>query len=226
MTSFDGTQPSEEPPTGARLRKAIVFGWRQFRRDPGGWIALQLVTMVLLLVVWVPLFLLTMEWQSDALYDRDPLSLVGDVAGSIWAGVVTAALVKGALLQMSGDKPALGPSVAVIGVPQVWMLSSTIAVLAVAADYVVFGLSFVLVIPTAYAMIFVVDAGQDGWVALRSSFGLVRRNLVGNLVLFFGSAFVLLAGALACFVGLFVAIPVITLAYVYAYRVFSQPVAD
>lgn len=223
MTSSDGPQPFEMPATGLRFEEAIAFGWHQFKRDPGGWIGLQLITAALSLVVVVPVFLVTTDWQSEVIYDRDPLSLVGNVVASILLGVTSAALVKAALLQMSGGQPAPRPSLSVIREPQVWVLSVIIAVLSEAADYVAYGLSFVVIILTAYAWMYVIDAGQDAWSAIRSGFGLVRRNLAGNLVLFFGAGFVFAAGFVACFIGLFVSIPVVTLAYVYAYRVLASP---
>jgi hypothetical protein len=220
---MNGPGRFEVPATGLRTVEAIAFGWCQFRRFPGEWIALALITGALTVAALVPVLLFTTDGQSDELHDRDLLALVGNTVASIAAGITSAAVVKGALLQMSGGRPGLKASLSVMREPQIWLLSAMVAVASAAADYVAFGLSFVVFFLTVYAWIYVIDAGQDAWTAIRSGLDLVGRNLARNLVLFIGSGFVVFGGFLACVVGLLVSIPVVTLAYVYAYRVLANP---
>lgn len=223
MTSSDAPEPIEMPTAKFRSVDALRFGWRQFKRETGGWIALQLVVAAISVAVMAPLLVATTDWQSDEFYDRDPLSILGYIAMSLILGVTTASLVKAALIQSSGGRPAVGESLSVFREPQVWLLSAIVAVLSEAAEFLLIGSSVLVAILTVYAWMYVIDAGQGAGTALLSGLVLIRRNLVPNLILAFLSALVFIVGVLACLVGLFVAIPVLTLAYVYAYRSFSQP---
>jgi uncharacterized membrane protein len=84
----------------------------------------------------------------------------------------------------------------------------------------------VLSIFTFFTIYFVVDKDQNPIQSIGSSFSLVGRNFGNGLLTGLLAGFVLLAGALACLVGLLAAVPIITLAGAYAFRRFQGgPVA-
>ncbi|MEW6161317.1 MAG: hypothetical protein AB1813_28140, partial [Verrucomicrobiota bacterium] len=79
----------------------------------------------------------------------------------------------------------------------------------------------------SFAPLLMMDKGMDFWPALELSRKAVTANL-GVMIGFFAMALlILIGGALACLVGLFVAIPWISAAYVYAYEIlFSAAPAE
>lgn len=77
-----------------------------------------------------------------------------------------------------------------------------------------------------FTIYFVLDQSQSPMEAIGSSFKFVNANLANVFLLFLASILAMIVGALACGVGLLIAVPVVVVAHAYTYRVLQgQPVA-
>ncbi|HTY26983.1 MAG TPA: hypothetical protein VMD51_02395, partial [Mycobacterium sp.] len=68
---------------------------------------------------------------------------------------------------------------------------------------------------------FVIDRSQSATTAVASSFSTVTSNFANSLLVWLVELAVLFVGALACGVGLLVAVPVASLVLIFAYRKLS-----
>jgi uncharacterized membrane protein len=71
---------------------------------------------------------------------------------------------------------------------------------------------------TFFAIIALLDRNLSAVDGIKASYELVKANFVPTLLTWLSCAAIAVVGALACFVGLFVAIPVASLLQVYAWR--------
>ncbi len=72
---------------------------------------------------------------------------------------------------------------------------------------------------TLFAIYFVVDKDTNAVDSIKGSFNLVKNNVGNTIVLILLSIVVMIAGFLALCVGIFVAIPVLAIAWAYTYKV-------
>ena len=76
---------------------------------------------------------------------------------------------------------------------------------------------------------FVLDADNEPWQSIKSSFSFVNQHLATIIVLALASILASFVGALLCGIGLLVAYPVVAIAHAYTYKVLNgepvQPVA-
>jgi len=153
-------------------------------------------------------------------------ALVGAV-GSFLAQILSAGLIKSALNIVDGQ-----PALDVGGVfgwatkPAVLQTAAIVAGLSFIGTFVFYIGAIVAGFLTAFAMYFAVDKGVAGIDAVKSSATFMINN-VGNTIVFFllGIA-VIIAGVIACLIGIFVAIPVLIIAAAYTFRMLhNEPVA-
>src|SRR5690606_15383795 len=83
--------------------------------------------------------------------------------------------------------------------------------------------AFVVAFFLYWTQYFVVDRNMTATDAIVSSFNAIKSDGGNLFTLAVLNVLILVVGALALFVGLFVAIPVTTLASVYAYRAITGP---
>ncbi len=232
------------PPTAAYggsaapspIGEAFSWGWKKFTANGGVFVAAGLIWLVivgvleLLLVLvlggissFVPMYDDGVATGSDDIRFSGGLVLVSTVS-ALLAGLVQAVFVRASLKTTRGARATLadffdfsggGPIILTVlllaAINLVVSLVSWIPVLgwlvAVAVSMFVF-----------FTLYFVIDKNLSPIDALKASVALVRNNL-GQTILFLLLTYaVIVAGALVCFVGLIVAIPVALLAAAYFYR--------
>ena len=78
----------------------------------------------------------------------------------------------------------------------------------------------------SYFVYFIVDQDMGAVESIKASFSFVKDNLGSLFLLLLLSWVILFVGALLCGIGLFVAYPVVYIAYAYAYKALrGAPVA-
>lgn len=223
-------------PTPFSPTDAISYGWQRFSANVVPWIVLGLLSLV---VFAAAIVVITFSSIGFAATDRDAgfgsllfFFLIGVVV-SIVLSVLNAVGTRGALDATEGRQFDLGGAFGRIDIPKVVVLSVILGVIGNLGNLLpgLLGallslVSFVFTFLTYFAMTFLVDRGISPVDALVASFELVRDNLGESILLALLAFVVILVGACACGVGLFVAYPVVAIASAYAYKRFqSLPVA-
>jgi hypothetical protein len=245
-----GTPPPPAPPGGGYAApppaagpaaydvvEAIRYGWKGFVANVGPFLLLGVLAVV---VPGVISFAGSMvNAGGSALADRTSsgvgvgFGLTGGLVGfvfSIAAQVVSlffaAASIRGALDVTEGRRVDLGAAFSRWDRGQVVFLAILLAVATMVGFVLCILPGLVVLFFTWYSNYFVVGNGQTAVEAIRSSFRFTADHL-GNLILLFLLAVVIaLVGACLCGVGLLVAMPVVTIAAAYTFRVLQgQPVA-
>lgn len=212
---------------------AIGYGWRKFWQNAGpillAVLAIFVAEIILNLVVSAisgalgtgPTFSMNDGTVSGAAYGFGQVltSFVFGVLGFVISFAIQAAIIRASLDITYGRPVRLDTMVQGLNLGQVLLTGLIVGVAATIGFFLCILPGIVVWFLTAYALYFVVDKDMPAIEAIRASVNLVSRN-VGVLIGFFLLAFlVYLLGAIACLVGLLVAMPVVLIAQAYTYRV-------
>ncbi|MEZ7239314.1 hypothetical protein QYS60_16290 [Rhodococcus sp. GXMU-t2271] len=205
---------------------ALSYGWRKFSENVGGWLSLAGVIVVAALVFGALMFGVVMaSTTTDRYGDTTGMSGVGIavmivliVAFVIGMLVVQAAGVRGALYELDGHKPALKDFFRVGSLGPILLASLLIALGTLLGSLVIVG-GIVVAFLTVWTLHFVIDQRQDAVTAIKSSASAAAANVGQLILLWLVLSAINFVGALLCYVGLLVTVPVTTIAYAYAYRV-------
>ncbi|MBF6168453.1 hypothetical protein IU486_27415 [Streptomyces gardneri] len=215
-----GPAPVQEPvygyqqvPTGPStldVGQALSYGLAAFRANPGPWVGVTAVGLVIYLG-----FLLVVQ-LTDPTTMLPLLFIFLAVMAGIW--LLQAAMVRGALYETDGTPPPFGAYFRFVNAGNV-LLTALLAFL------LTFLGSAICLLPgliagwlCMFSLHFVVDQDQGPFEALKSSFTLVVSNAWQVLLLALAVLVVTFLGLLLCGFGLLVAGPVATIAVTYAYR--------
>ena len=194
------------------------YGWNKFRDHLG---------QILLAVLIVVAVNIGLQAVGFAVGDSLVLSLVLNVVGFVVTALVSAGIARTALditegKQVEGAKVLNPPNL-----PQV-LIYGVITGIAVTVGLILCVLpGLAVLLFTAFGVYFLVDKpGVDAVAALTSSFNLVKDN-IGPVLLWALTCFgLVLAGALACGVGLLVTLPIVYIGSAFTYKKLTgQPVA-
>lgn len=214
-----GYQAAAGVPGSLDVGHSLSYGWEKFRRNPGPWIAVTSLGLVLYL-----LFVLIVRiFEPTTLLPLVLIFLV--VMAGLW--LLQAALARGALYETDGYRSAFG---SYFHLPNVGNVLLT-ALLAFSATSLASALCLVpgiaVGIGCVFSLHFVVDQDEGPVEAIRSSVLLVLAN-IWPVLLLVGSVIVMtFLGALLCGFGLLIAGPVSAIAVTYAYRTLTGgPISD
>ncbi len=206
---------------------AIGYGWHKFKGNAGVWIGI----LVIAFLINVAVSLVFTDWSSfsstesggEIAFQAGPdftvWGIIGQIVTAIVAYLVSAALIRGALHELDGNRPGIGAFFQFSNVGAI-IIASFLVGLMTGIGLVLFFIPGIIIAFLCYwTMQFVLDQQQDAITAIKSSFGAISAN-VGPLVLLtlalVGINFV---GALLCGLGLLVTVPLTIIASTYAYRV-------
>jgi uncharacterized membrane protein len=202
---------------------ALSYGWRRYTASWQPWLWFGLVCAGAFVAVYVafvvPLLVIIFRHTDDVTGELDQAAVVPLIA--LYTAmllvmlplqvVIQGAAARGAHLTVSGDPGSFTAWFRGIGF---WRLigCSLLSSLLVLVGFVLLiipGLIFAFL--SYLAPYFVVNEGQGPWQAIRSSIRISRPNWAQLLLLALLSYLVMIAGYLACGLGLLVALPVITI---------------
>lgn len=247
----DGTPPPpppppygtyEAPPSGPQpydVIEAIKYGWKKFAENAGAFVVMGLLAV---LIPGVLSMIGSLGSSASADIIENPgvsdfakiavgggsgfVGFLSSLAAQIASLVITAALVRGALDVAEGRKASIGAMFTRWSFLNVLLLSIIVGI-AMSIGLVLCVLpGLAVMFFTYFANYFLVGEGQGVIDSIKSSLRFTADN-AGNLLLLFLLSFVIaILGACACLVGLLVAIPVVTIAAAYTFKVLrGQPVA-
>jgi len=168
----------------------------------------------------------TFRFDTEGGFNFSLGAMVFQILLTLVGYVVSAAIIRGALDVAEGKQFDLGSAFSNLPYGNVIITSLLISVLE-AIGFVLCIIPGILVaFFSIFALYFVIDKNQSPIDAIRSSAKLVRAHIGDTLLLILLSIVVVIAGFLALCVGIFVALPVIILAWSYSFKKFlGEPVA-
>lgn len=146
--------------------------------------------------------------------------------GTFVAQCLSAGLIKSALNVVDGQPVNAGDVLTWATKPAVVTTAAIIAVASAVGTLLCYLPGIAVGVLTAFAMFFVVDRDAGPMDAITESFSFVTSKF-GSLVLFYiFSVLVVIAGVIACLIGIFAAIPVVLIAGAFTWRRLNdQPVS-
>lgn len=216
--------------------EAIKYGWAVFSKNVGPFLIGALIVGVISI-----LFSILGQIVAAAIFDTTPTTtidpdtgavsiegagfLTGLLANSVvsFVGQVITTLAAAGLLKMAFDAvdgKEVNLATMLEGWDKVQVLVATLIVgLATAIGIVLCIIpGLIVAVLTAFTTAFVVDQKLGAIDAIKASIGLVRGNLGSVIVWMLLAIVCALVGALACGVGLLIAIPVIAISQAYTVR--------
>lgn len=194
-------------PTGA-----VGAGWQMFKNNPVPWLLITLASGVVSGII--------SAFSTD---ESGAVMFIAQVLSFVVSLLLQAFIVRGALLEVDGHRPSFGDFFKLHNFG--WFVVAAILV-GIATFVGVFLLivgAFVVAFFLYWTQYFVIDRNMTATDAIVSSFRAIKSDAGNLLALALLNVLIIIAGTLALLVGLFVAIPVTTLASVYAYRVITGP---
>lgn len=206
--------PGGAPATAGRVSPtgAVSAGWQMFKNNPVPWLLITLASGVVSGFV--------SAFSTD---ESGAVMFIAQLLSFVVGLLFQAFIVRGALLEVDGHRPSFGDFFKLHNFG--WFVVAAILV-GIATFVGVFLLivgAFVVAFFLYWTQYFVVDRNMTATDAIVSSFRAVKSDAGNLLALALLNVLIIIAGTLALLVGLFVAIPVTTLASVYAYRVITGP---
>lgn len=197
----------------------IRFGWETFKRRPWFFVGASVIIAIAYTVSGAIAGAVDVALGGSA---EDP-TLLGNIVGYVLGTLISMGVV--AFYLAAHDNPETVELAALWHPQPFWtfLITSILVTLAIVVGFVL------LIVPGIIAMLFfmfstfiVIDRGLGPIDAMKASMRITagyRWPLLGLVILL---ALIVLAGAIAFFVGLLVAMPIAMLAFTHAYRVLSN----
>jgi uncharacterized membrane protein len=245
--------PPPPPPPGAPVGppgpidfsapEAIAWGWRKFTENVGPVLIAGLATLGIVLVAGVVGAAITALLGGETprvgfdtapgmgmgLAEQTPgwEAIPSQVLQTVVGTAVSAVFAKAALEVADGKPFNLFAAFGKVNFGNVIVLSLIVGAATILGFVLCILPGIVVAFLTYLATYALVDGdGQSPIEAIKSSVRLISSNVANSLLLAVLNILVVIAGAIALCVGLFVALPVTVLATAYAYRAFTgRPVA-
>lgn len=205
--------------------EAIKFGWKTFKTNPGFLIGL-------LIIVYVSQFALglVVGLIPDNNSSGWALALITSLLTTLFSIIISLGMINALLKFVNTGK---GNFADIFSEFSNFNLLVNYIIGAIIVGVIVLGGFLLLIIPGIYFAIrlsffsyFLVEKHLAAMEAIKASWNATKGNGVNLFVLGILSVLVTIAGALALLVGLLVAIPVVTLAAIYAYKMLSKEAAS
>ncbi len=239
-----GAAPTDTTPYS--VSNAFNWGWQKFQQNLGPWLLACLIAIAAWIVLWivyvaimVPLVAVNSTVVETS---RGTTTVVSDGAGiggaiitavfglvaALLSWIIYAQFIRGALGVTDRGRIELGTffkkeylGVVIVAAIILAVINFVLALIGV-VPFIGWIIQFLGTIIVAFFSefyaYFILDRGQGSWESIKSSFGFVNSNLATIVVLFLASLLALFIGAILCGLGLFIAIPVVTMAHAYTYR--------
>ncbi|OZD43051.1 MULTISPECIES: hypothetical protein [unclassified Rhodococcus (in: high G+C Gram-positive bacteria)] len=195
-------------PTQLSVGSAIGYGFEKFKQNALVWIGIVLIAAI---IQGVLNFVLTS--------DNFVLSLIFSVIVGVVALLIQAALVRGALHEVDGIKPAFGSFFQFNNVFAI-VIAGVLVGIATGIGYILLVIpGLVVTFFTWWTFQFVIDRGDEPIPAIKASAKAIASNGGTIFVLALALFGLNIVGAILLGIGLLVTIPITIIAGTYAYRV-------
>lgn len=195
-------------PTRLSVGTAIGYGFNKFKENALVWVGIVLVAAIIQVV-------LNFVLSSDNIV----FSLIFSVVVGVVSLLIQAALVRGALHEVDGIKPAFGSFFQFGNVAAV-IIAGILVGIATSIGFVLLIIpGIVITFFTWWTFQFVIDRGDEPIPAIKASAQAIASNGGTLFVLALALVGINIVGALLFLVGLLASIPITIIAGTYAYRV-------
>ncbi|MDX2355347.1 hypothetical protein [Dietzia sp. PP-33] len=191
---------------------AISAGWQMFKNNPLPWVLIALAMFVA-------------NGIASSISNSQSMSVafVGTILTVAVSFLFQAFVIRGALLEVDGHKPEIGDFFKLHNFGA-FVIAAILVGLATTVGFILLIIpGFVVAFFLYWTLHFVVDRNMTAIDAMKSSVNAIKSDAGNLLALALLNILVVVVGFLALFVGLLVAVPVVTLASVYAYRTITGP---
>lgn len=231
-----GNYPPPTPgPQPFSIGAAFSYAWAKFKDNLGPIVVAALLLFVVTIVAQIIGTVITaaagggsfsftsdsignMRFGGDASAAGQVTYMLTNVIIAVVGYVVYAGIIRGTLDITEGRKFDIAHAFGQLDFGKVIMTSLLVAVLTIIGFVLFFIPGILVAFFTTFALYFVVDKGTAPMESVKASFALVKDHLGDVFLLFLASIAALIVGVLACLVGLLVAIPVVAIAWAYAYK--------
>ncbi|HLU42291.1 MAG TPA: hypothetical protein VKZ55_07840 [Microthrixaceae bacterium] len=225
-----GGPPPAQPYGGGDMPQlevgaAISYGWKKFQEHAKDFIVLVLVvfavTVVLALLSQFALLPAFTGSDSGFVVSMFGFALV-TVIQFVIGFIVQAGVYRAALGVTRGQAPTVSQLTDTTNLGPFVLTVLLVGVGAFVGYLLCFIPGLIWIVLTAYAPIIAIDRGTSPVDSIRQSIDWVTNNLGQVLLILIVAYVVYIAGAIACFVGLLVSIPVALVAITYSYRALNN----
>ncbi|MBY4215281.1 hypothetical protein HQO42_28280 [Rhodococcus fascians] len=195
-------------PTQLSVGTAIGYGFEKFKQNALVWVGIVLVAAIIQVV-------LNFVLSSNSFF----LSLIFSIIIGVVSLLIQAALVRGALHELDGVKPAFGTFFQFGNVAAV-VIAGILVGVASGIGYILLVIpGIVITFFTWWTFQFVIDRGDEPIPAIKASAQAIASNGGTIFVLALALVGINIVGGLLLGIGLLVSIPITIIAGTYAYRV-------
>ncbi|EOM77542.1 proline rich protein [Rhodococcus rhodnii LMG 5362] len=202
---------------------AISYGWKKFADNWMIWVGILLIAAVIQVILGL---IFPSNFDTERLTGGEAAafsvwSLIGSLVTAVVGILIQAALVRGALHEVDGNKPAFGSFFQFSNIGAVILASILVGVLTTIGFILFIIPGFVVIFLTWWTLQFVIDQNQNAIEGIKSSVRAISQNfgfVLGLAVLLF---LINLVGVIPFGLGLLVTVPLTLIASTYAYRVIT-----
>ena len=195
------------------ISEALAFGWETFKKN-------VFFLIILVLIMAVANFGVSMV--LGVLGDSAPAVILSNIVSYVITVLVSLGATKIFIDLVDGKKPSYESLYNQFPLIINFFITQVLAGLAIFAGLLLLIIPGIyLAVKLSFASYLVIDKKLGPIDALKQSYEITKGNWWNIVFLGVVSGLITLAGALALLVGLFVAVPVVMLAYAYTYRKLS-----
>lgn len=192
--------------------EAIGAAWQLFKNNPVPWLLITLIS-------FVANGLTSVFSNSESV----GVAALGSLLSIAVAFLIQAFSIRGALLEVDGHKPDIGSFFKLTNFGA-FVIAAILVGIATTIGLVLLVIPGIVIMFFLYwTFQFVIDRNMSPTDAIQSSFNAIKSDGGNLFVLAILNTLILIVGALALIVGLFVAIPITMLASTVAYRAITGP---
>lgn len=189
-----------QTPGQLSVGNAISYGWNKFKDNALIWIGIMLVAAVIQVVL--NLIFGGFSTSSDLSDTFTVWRIIGTLVTTVVGYLINAALVRGALHEVDGNKPAFGSFFQFTNIGAIIIASLIVGVLSTIGFILLVIPGLIVVFLTWWTLQFVIDQNQDAVTGIKSSFGIISQNVGPLLLLALALVGINILGAIPCGLGL------------------------
>jgi uncharacterized membrane protein len=201
---------------------AIRYGWDRFKANPWTWIGAVVIAAVIQSV-------LNTLFGNRSTFRVDTFGqslwtiswIIGSIVTVIVGYLINAALVRGALHEVDGQRPRLGSFFRFTNVGNVILASVLVGVLTAVGLILFLIPGLIVAFLSWWTLQFVIDRHDSATGGLRASFSAISSQPGPVFLLALALIGINILGAIPLGLGLLITVPISTIASTYAYRVVS-----
>jgi uncharacterized membrane protein len=208
--------------TALSVGDAIRYGWARFKANPWTWIGAVVIAAVIQSV-------LNTLFGNRSTFRVDTFGqslwtiswIIGSVVTVVVGYLINAALVRGALHEVDGQRPRLGSFFRFTNVGNVILASVLVGVLTAVGLILFLIPGLIVAFLSWWTLQFVIDRHDSATDGLRASFRAISSQAGRVFLLALALIGINILGAIPLGLGLLITVPISAIASTYAYRVVS-----